>query len=58
MRIFNDKLFFKLDKNLLMIDFVSNIKATPELAVMFENIQKDALSSLNEASSSSSMDTS
>jgi hypothetical protein len=41
-----------------MIDFISNIKTTPELAVMFENIQKDALSSLNEASSSSSMDTS
>jgi hypothetical protein len=39
-----------------MIDFVSNIKSTPELAVMFENIQKDAKdSSINEATS---MDTS
>lgn len=35
-----------------MIEFITNIKATPELATMFESIQKDAkdaLSSINES---------
>ena len=41
-----------------MIDFVSNIKSTPELAAMFENIQKDAKDSLSVINEASSMDTS
>jgi cullin-associated NEDD8-dissociated protein 1 len=35
------------EKNALMRDFVTNIRATPELITMFESIQRDAKDALN-----------
>jgi cullin-associated NEDD8-dissociated protein 1 len=35
------------EKNGLMRDFIANIRAAPELAVMFELIQRDAKDALN-----------
>ncbi len=35
------------EKNALMRDFIANIRATPELAGMFELIQRDAKDALN-----------
>ena len=34
------------EKNALMRDFVSNIRATPELSIMFDSIQRDAKDAL------------
>jgi len=47
------------EKNALMRDFVSNIRATPELSLMFDSIQRDAKDALTGVSSSEilSMDT-
>jgi cullin-associated NEDD8-dissociated protein 1 len=47
------------EKNALMRDFVSNIRATPELSLMFDSIQRDAKDALTGASNDLiSMDTS
>jgi hypothetical protein len=35
------------EKNALMRDFIANIRATPELAAMFDTIQRDAKDALN-----------
>ena len=35
------------EKNALMRDFIANIRASPELAGMFELIQRDAKDALN-----------
>ncbi len=35
------------EKNALMRDFIANIRASPELASMFELIQRDAKDALN-----------
>lgn len=47
------------EKNGLMRDFVSNIRATPELSLMFDSIQRDAKDALTGVSSNElpSMDT-
>ena len=34
------------EKNALMRDFISNIRATPELSAMFDSIQRDAKDAL------------
>lgn len=47
------------EKNALMRDFVSNIRSTPELSLMFDSIQRDAKDALTGVSSNEllSMDT-
>lgn len=47
------------EKNALMRDFVSNIRSTPELSLMFDSIQRDAKDALTGISSNEllSMDT-
>ncbi len=45
------------EKNSLMRDFVSNIRATPELSVMFDSIQRDAKDALNGFDGNIPMDT-
>jgi cullin-associated NEDD8-dissociated protein 1 len=45
------------EKNALMRDFISNIRATPELSTMFDSIQRDAKDALSGTNDLISMDT-
>ncbi len=45
------------EKNALMRDFIGNIRATPELSIMFDSIQRDAKDALTNSNDLVSMDT-
>ena len=46
------------EKNALMRDFISNIRASPELSSMFDSIQRDAKDALSNNNDIVSMETS
>lgn len=48
---------FDSEKNALLRDFVSNIRATPELSLMFDSIQRDAKHALTGMNDHMAMDT-